>query len=165
MPVIGQRENGHKIGYKSNTLHEYLSCPDCGKIRWIQVMKGKPRNLRCSSCAMKGDRHPYFGKRGEETPAWKGGQYTSHTGYVFIATPNHPSRSYRGYVKRSVLVLEQKLGRLMLPNADCHHINGIKDDDRPDNLEEVPHVGHSIYHDLGRARTVEGRFQTMKGGV
>jgi len=48
----------------------------------------------------------------------------------------------RGYVKRARLVLEQKLGRYLLDGHETHHINGIKDDDRPENLLELSTSAH-----------------------
>jgi len=91
-------------------------------------------------------------KMGHKPTRWHGGQY-SHRGYVFVYKPNHP-QAHRGYVKRAILILEEKLGRLLYSGMDSHHINGIRDDDRPENLEEREHKEHAILNlnRLGRIR-------------
>lgn len=81
-------------------------------------------------------------KIGYKSPNWKGGQHY-YRGYVFIYQPNHPD-AHKGYIKRAILVLEKKLGRALLPGMDCHHINGIRDDDAPENLTEFLHKEHAI---------------------
>lgn len=80
-------------------------------------------------------------RRAENAPNWKGGQ-TENDGYIFIMMPEHPRADPYGYVKRARLVLEQKLGRPLLPRMEIHHINGIRNDDRPENLEELTHADH-----------------------
>jgi len=75
-----------------------------------------------------------FGK-GSLHPQWKGGSIVEE-GYVYIFKPEHPRATRHGkYVKRADLLLETKLGRPLQVGEIAHHLNGIRDDDSPDNLE------------------------------
>lgn len=55
-------------------------------------------------------------------------------GYAWEYCPNHPY-SKSGRVKRARLVMENKLGRYLLPEEIVHHINGVKNDDTVKNLQ------------------------------
>jgi hypothetical protein len=67
---------------------------------------------------------------------WKNGR-KSINGYILILQKNHPYSS-RGYVLEHRLVIEKHLGRYLEPWEIIHHINGIRDDNRIENLELFP---------------------------
>ena len=57
-----------------------------------------------------------------------------HRGRWFAHFPNHPSATKEGYVARSRLIVEGKIRRFLTSEEIVHHINGITDDDKPENL-------------------------------
>ncbi len=66
-------------------------------------------------------------------------------GYFWIWNPYH-HRANNGWVKRSVLNLEEKLGRLLKEGEFPHHIDGNRMNDDPDNLVSTDRSNHMSIH-------------------
>lgn len=64
---------------------------------------------------------------------WKGGLHKNKKGYVLVKTPDYSKNN--GYKFEHVIIMEQSLGRKLFPGENIHHKNGIRDDNRIDNLE------------------------------
>lgn len=63
-------------------------------------------------------------------------RFVDDKGYVRIRARNHPKASKFGkHVREHILVMEHHLGRYLLPDENIHHKNGIRTDNRIENLE------------------------------
>ena len=109
---------------------EGLSCDKIGKIKGCSGYRVnshlrrmnipiKPRSFYCRELANN----------------FKGGRYHIRSGYVTVLSNGHPyaDKVHRVYEHR--LVMEKMIGRYLLPTEVVHHKNGVRDDNRPENLE------------------------------
>jgi hypothetical protein len=86
-------------------------------------------------------------KTREANPNWRGGRSVTSHGYVLIRQPDHPRADCRGYVYEHILVAEQTLGRLIERGEIVHHRNGVKHDNRPENLDvKASRHHHAVEH-------------------
>jgi hypothetical protein len=56
-------------------------------------------------------------------------------GYTLELCPDHPRSSKQGYVLEHILVMEETIGRPLVKGENIHHKNGVRTDNRPENLE------------------------------
>lgn len=85
--------------------------------------------------------HNNRGLRQEETSQWKGGIIIER-GYILEYSPTHPF-NVKGYIRQHRLVMEKYIGRYLEPMEDVHHINGVKTDNRIENLQLLTRGSHS----------------------
>ncbi len=74
----------------------------------------------------------------ESTRRWKPDRVVSpRDGYARIRMPEHSRADKSGMVLEHIPVLEAVLGRPIdwAAGEQVHHVNGVKDDNRPENLE------------------------------
>lgn len=75
--------------------------------------------------------------QGSASYRWKGDnyKYKDYNGYIQIRCPNHPHASKKGgYVFEHRLTVERKMGRVLESSEIVHHLNGVYDDNREENL-------------------------------
>lgn len=76
---------------------------------------------------------------------WKGGKSTDR-GYNLIYKPDHPQCNNRKYIRENRLIWEENNKAMLLPWIIVHHKNGIKTDNRIDNLELMTRSQHMKHH-------------------
>ncbi len=76
---------------------------------------------------------------GSKHHAWRGGRRTTKYGYVIIyLLESHPLYKTKRYIQEHRLVMERHLGRYLRREERVRHINGIKNDNRIENLKLFP---------------------------
>ena len=80
---------------------------------------------------------------GPRRSTYKGGRTISAKGYVLVLAPKHPRVHADRYIFEHRLVMERHLGRQLRRHEIVHHINGIKTDNRVENLQVMTNRRHS----------------------
>jgi hypothetical protein len=114
-------------------------------------------------------------RKGSNNPAWNGGRFVAHNGYIFVRVPDHPNANYHGYVQEHRLVVEKQLGRFLLPSEVVHHKDGNPANNDISNLEVFSSNGEhlratlqGIPHNVsesGRASLSSNAKKRWKNGI
>lgn len=83
----------------------------------------------------------------ERASNWQGGKDKLNIyGYVYEFDPTMPPTRGGRYYPRYRRVIEEVIGRKLAKHETVHHINGIKTDDRPENLYLCTLSSHRKMH-------------------
>lgn len=91
--------------------------------------------------------------KGKNNPKWNDAGRFKDTinGYIFIRKPDHPNAKInRGqFIAEHVFVMSEHIGRPLVPGEIVHHKNGIRDDNRIENLVIMTNSQHISHHHKG----------------
>ena len=145
------RQKYYKEGLNTADTAKLAMCSPYVLIYWMSKLD-IPRRTYSEALKVhyKKYAHHLLGKTGRVTSRWKGGRNKVSSGYIEIYSPDHPNRhrtisstGVGGYVLEHRLVMEKEIGRYLHPWETVHHINGIKDDNRIENLKLLPGKEHN----------------------
>jgi len=149
MPAVGEAKVGQELGYKTRGEYIWHACINCGKERWVKIVKVQPQFERCHKCG-----HSKFTT---ENTQWKGGRIKTSNGYIYIKLhPNDPYLAMANnarYVAEHRLVVAKALNRCLLPWEIVHHkgakypqgsIENKQDNRYPENLGLTTQNNHHI---------------------
>jgi hypothetical protein len=131
LDLVGQTFNyltvlefSHMNNY--NQSHWTCKC-SCGNI--CEIMGAKLKNGHTKSCGCYG-KELLKNRIKEKNPRWKGGKSKTKNGYVRIRNVI-TKKDELEHIK----VMEEYLDRKLVDKENVHHKNGIRDDNRIENLE------------------------------
>lgn len=129
-----------------------MICDNCGKSFFLSPCYLK-RNRKHRFCSKKcsGEFQSLKNTRNE----WTGGRVGKSTGYLYIRIDGKEISEHQ-------LVMEKHLGRRLKPGEVVHHINGIKTDNRIENLQLMSNSEHIAFHGRQRGITVQACAQCGK---
>lgn len=170
--------SGHnRTGGEFKITRNYF-CIKCRDKNWLVECgtKEKPCRFNCGKIRTRASKHGDFGyyisghepkrttkpeylkpKKGSEHHMWKGGKKI-HQGYVLVLKPDHARAQKSGYIPQHILVAEQMLGRPLKKGEVVNHLNGIRNDNRAENLQvlESQSKHAKAHHFLEGKRVLSG---------
>ena len=122
-----------KKGFKPHNAGDFIykNCEICKNKFKVINARIKTAKYCSRKCQAIGYHHLYQNKHGAN---WKDGKKCQN-GYILVFKPEHLNSISHGYVFEHRLVMEEYLGRYLETKEVVHHINGIKKDNRLENLE------------------------------
>jgi len=140
-----QKLTKKQVQWMADNQNKHKCQCGCGQfieIRYWHWWKYAKRNrvpifLRGHSMRVKPNIHRAFG---EKNHSWKGGRIYA-AGYISLMKRDY-AKTKSGRILEHRYVMEQHLGRRLKSSEIVHHKNGIKDDNRLENLEILSKNNH-----------------------
>ena len=131
----------------------------------IAVIIGKSKSgvhHKAHQLGLHKDRDEFFAvrskaKSGENSGNFKGYRRRTTKGYIACYCPDHPMATKNGLVMEHRVVMEKHLGIYIPEGFSVHHINGVKDDNKIENLALMTKSAHSALHNSRDGKQKHGK--------
>lgn len=164
---VPSRFCSNKCKYESQGTFVVLICQECEKQYVVKkhILNGKSKQGPRRFCSHK-CKHESWKKHGR-TDKRSLLPHRNSCGYVYVYCPSHPAVQGKDYkrVLEHRLVMEKYLGRYLVKGENVHHKNGIRSDNRIENLElwSTPQPSGQRVVDLLKERdTLMARISTLE---
>ena len=124
---IAEQFNVDSITVSRNMKRLEIPIRTLGEAESLAIRKGRKRMV----CGM-----------GEASTNWKGGRKLTGDGYIQVYKPKYPRANKAHYVLEHIFVWEQYHKKSLPQGWVIHHLNGIRNDNRPCNLVALPNNKH-----------------------
>lgn len=145
----GYTDDGDRIRLRVNgavcSMYYKKVCKKCSN---TFAASHKIQDYCSNKCAERKNWNPGWrlGKKFTNERNGVGRKRLASNGYIEVYLPGHPLADIKGRVLEHRLVIYNQIKRPLVFNDVVHHINGVRSDNRPENLILLTRSGHNSHH-------------------
>ena len=130
--VVNKRDKVKANNVRFKGAYWICKC-ECGRVKSVPARSLVSGKSRSCGCLREDNKKKKSAMRKSNPHSIK--RFYSSDGYVLFYFPEHPNCDSNGQLREHVFIMSEHLGRPIDSGETVHHKNGVKDDNRLENLE------------------------------